>query len=56
MNIKDYLSKYAEIISYNFFQTIWTKDVSKNLKIARVEERVFGEFYPGPGQKSPFHV
>lgn len=56
MNIKDCLSKDAEIISYNFCQTIWTKDVSENLKFAKVEERVFGDFYSGPGQKSPFHV
>ena len=48
--MEEYMSKDAEIIGYNYFQTLWTKNTSDDLKNLNIKERVFGEFLVGPGQ------
>lgn len=51
-NLSEILANGAEVISYNFFLTFWTKSVSDYLKLANSEDRIFGEFVLGPGQDS----
>lgn len=50
LNLNELVHHSGEIISYNFFLTIWTKSVSDHLKALNCKERIFGEFIVGPGQ------
>lgn len=49
-------SDAGSVVAYNFFVTTWTRSVTETIfprqTVVGLEERVFGDFALGPGQKS----